>query len=53
MERSVSTIEEIENDNADIRCSHKPSQVPDALNDTLTELGLEYLDLYLVHVSHR
>lgn len=29
--------------------SHKPSLVPDAINDTLHELGLDYLDLYLMH----
>jgi len=28
---------------------HEPSQVEDGLDDTLKELGLDYLDLYLMH----
>jgi len=33
-------------DGANGHCSHKPSSVPDALNDTLTELGLVSRHLY-------
>jgi alcohol dehydrogenase (NADP+) len=31
------------------RCSHEPSRVEAALNQTLKDLDLEYLDLYLMH----
>jgi alcohol dehydrogenase (NADP+) len=30
-------------------CSHAPEKVEEGLNTTLKELGLEYLDLYLMH----
>lgn len=29
--------------------SHAPADVPKALNETLKHLGVEYLDLYLMH----
>ncbi len=34
---------------------HRPEHVEDALKETLTSLGLEYLDLYLIHwpVAHQ
>ena len=37
--------------NADTWCcrSHQPDQVEQALDNTLSDLGLEYLDLYLMH----
>ena len=30
-------------------CSHRPMNVEDGLDHTLEDLGLEYLDLYLMH----
>lgn len=37
------------NSSPDPLCSHAPDKVEDAIDQTLTDLGLDYLDLYHMH----